>query len=80
MSLLLLLAGCLTDSGPCTAYCNYVCDCHGDDPAYSCDDCYTVYGGGDAELQDECETALADLRQADQDAGLTCDDTTDTGA
>lgn len=80
MTLLLLLTACFTDAGPCTDYCNYICDCHDGEEGFDCEQCFTIYSSADAQQQDECETSLADLRAADQAAGVTCHDTTDSGA
>ena len=66
------LLACFTTAGPCTDYCDYICDCHPDDGDVTCDDCRTIYTDDDAALQDECETALTDLEAADRDAGIEC--------
>ena len=58
MFLTLLLACFGTSEDPCADYCDTLCGC-GDEAA--CDDCHAVYDDADAELQDECEAALAEL-------------------
>ena len=79
LSLMLFFSlGCFTESGPCDDYCAYVCDCHGGEEGYDCEECTTVYASADAALQDECETQLLDLQEADEAAGHTCDGA-DTG-
>ncbi len=79
MTLFFILLACFTETGPCTDYCNYICDCHAGEEGYDCDSCFTVYSSADAQQQDECETSLADLRAEDQEAGNTCRDTEDSG-
>lgn len=73
------VASCeLDSSGPCNNYCDYICECHADDGSLSCEDCRTIYSDEDPSLQDECETSLTDLQNADADAGTGCP--LDTGA
>ncbi len=56
--MIVLLLACFGFSeDPCDDYCAGVCDCESAD---ACDDCYAVYEGADAALQDECEAALLD--------------------
>lgn len=80
MSVFLLLLACTVDTGPCQDYCDYICECHAGEEGYDCEECRTVYGGADAELQDECETELLALQDADAAAGNSCEATSaDTG-
>ena len=72
------LLSCFTESGPCDDYCTYVCDCHAGEEEYNCEDCRTIYASADTELQDDCETQLLDLQEADEAAGLSCS-RSDTG-
>lgn len=77
--LLALTPGCFsTTAGPCADYCDYICECHPNDGDTTCDDCRIVYTDEDPALQDECETALADMEAADREAGEEC--VGDTGA
>lgn len=83
--LLLLVLGCtLTDPNPCQKYADYICDCHGDDPAYDCQSVQDQYSTSDPELEDACESSLADLKNEDEAAGRECSsgagDTGDSGA
>jgi hypothetical protein len=82
--LLLLLLACfgVTGGDPCQDYCDYICECHAGEADYDCDQCRTEYATSDPALQDECETTLVDLQNADDDAGTGCNaaDETDTGA
>jgi hypothetical protein len=78
MLLFAFLIACTTSAGPCDDYCSYICDCHAEDSGYNCDDCFTSYDGADASLQDECESSLITLKDADEAAGLTCN-TSDSG-
>lgn len=72
--LLLLLTACFGVSfgDPCVDYCDYVCTCHEGEEAYDCDQCRTENDGSDPELQDACETSLADLQAEDESAGTGC--------
>lgn len=83
LPLVMTLTGCTGGTNPCDDYCSYVCDCHTDEAGYDCDACFTQYDGADAELQDECETALIDLKAQDDADGHVCTDgggtATDTG-
>lgn len=76
----LLLTGCLTEAGPCTDYCDYICACHAGEPEYDCAECRTVYSDADPELQDECETELTTLQQQDEADGTGCVSGEDTAA
>lgn len=71
---LALLAGCFgAEIGdPCVEYCDYICECHPNDPNYDCDACRTSLGESDPALQDECETELVTLQEADQQNGDGC--------
>lgn len=77
---LLLFAGCFVESTPCDDYCSYICDCHAGEEGYDCQDCYASYEGAEAAVQDECETALIDLRAEDELNGTGCVEGIDTGA
>ncbi len=70
--LLSAMLACYTTAGPCTDYCDYICECHADDGDLTCDDCRTIYTDDDAALSDECETALTDQQAADDAAGVDC--------
>lgn len=73
MILALILLGCdIVSTGPCTDYCDYICECHPDDGDVTCEDCRTIYADDDPSLQDECETSLTDLQNADAEAGTGC--------
>ena len=73
MAALVGLPSCLdTATAPCTDYCDYICSCHPDDGDVTCNDCRTIYSDDDASLQDECETSLTDLQNADAAAGTDC--------
>lgn len=76
--LLSTVLACFTTAGPCSDYCDYICDCHPDDGDVSCEDCRTIYTDDDPALTDECETALTDLHNADRDAGFECGEDTAT--
>lgn len=70
-----LLAACLgggATGDPCQDYCDYICDCHAGEAEYDCDSCRTSMESSDPALQDECETELVALQDADQDAGTGC--------
>ncbi len=72
-----LLAACGgSTSGPCAQYCDYICGCPSADTGVTCADCSTIYTDGDPSLQNECQTSLTDLQNADAAAGVDC--STDT--
>ena len=75
-----VLGSCLTEAGPCTDYCDYICACHEGEAGFDCDECRTVYSDADPELQDECETELTTVQQADEANGTGCDAGEDTAA
>ena len=75
--IVLLLLACFGEGGPCTDYCDYICDCHQGEADFNCDECYTVFASADAQQQDECEASLADQRAEDDSSGHVC--TSDTG-
>lgn len=77
---LALSPGCFAETGPCEDYCTYICDCHAGEEGFDCEQCYTEYEAADPELQDECETSLLDLREADDAAGTGCVAGEDTAA
>lgn len=72
MPLLLWLLACFTEAGPCTDYCDYICECHAGEADFDCDGCRAEYADADPELQDECIDELAALEQEDEDAGHEC--------
>lgn len=72
MLVLLLLAGCFTESLPCDDYCGYICDCHAGEAEYNCDECFASYEDAATEVQDACGTALNDLRRDDNANGTGC--------
>ena len=57
---------------PCDRYVNYVCDCHADDPEFDCDEISSSLTNADPAVQDQCAIDLADLQDADAEAGLVC--------
>jgi hypothetical protein len=73
-----LLACLTTDSGPCSDYCDYICECHAGEADYDCDSCYTVYAETDASLDDQCLSDLNELRSSDETNGTGCTDGEDT--
>jgi hypothetical protein len=68
------LFGCVDDA--CTAYVDYMCDCHAEDT--DCGELERAYSNADADLQDECIVALEDQQDQDAADGLECP--ADTGA
>jgi hypothetical protein len=78
--LLFLLACTGAAEDPCQAYVDYVCTCHAGDSGFDCTSLESQYESADAELQDECEVSLAELKAEDQDAGTGCSTGEDTAA
>lgn len=79
-ALYLLLAGCLTDSGPCADYCDYICECHDGEEGFDCAGCRTEYDAADPDLQDVCVTELEALESEDEESGHACSGGYDTAA
>ncbi len=76
----LWLSAC-SDEDPCERYVDYMCECHKTDPEVDCAQLRNEHENADSELQDECQVALDDQKDADSAEGRTCDETTeDTGA
>lgn len=64
------LVGCDAPE-PCDRYIDYMCACHSEE---ACDDASNTLAGADPDVQDQCAIDLEEQQQADDDAGLTCDD------
>ena len=75
----LALMGSVCDPSytPCDEYVDYICDCHADDPEYDCEELSIAYQNGDPDLQDECQVALAEQEEQDEQDGFAC--ASDTG-
>lgn len=57
---------------PCDRYVNYICDCHADDPEFDCEEISQSLANADPSAQDQCAIDLADLQDADDEAGVAC--------
>ncbi len=62
---------CVTED-PCQDYVDYVCDCRADDPEYDCEQVRTTYENADEDVGAECTSALQQLEDEDEAAGVTC--------
>ena len=71
---LFMLGGALcAETNPCDDYVQYMCDCHGNDEGFSCDELRTTYENADPAQQDQCSIDLDDQQQQDEQDGITCD-------
>ena len=72
-----------TIDDPCQEYVDYVCDCHGEDPAFSCSSISLTYSDAGEEYAAECSAAHDELLTQDALSGFECmsgvGDTADTG-
>ena len=75
----LLTAIACEDKDHCSAYVDYMCDCHADDPNYDCDEQRAIYEEASLEQQNECAIELDTQQQADQEEGTGCENE-DSGA
>lgn len=70
------LFACADD--PCGEYVDYMCECHADDPDVDCGELERTLSSDDPDVLDQCAIDLADQREKDDEAGLTCDVSEDT--
>ena len=69
----LFLIGASCNDDPCARYVDYMCDCHADDPDFSCADLQASLQDADPDVKDQCALDLADQQDQDEDDGLECD-------
>ena len=72
---LLLLAGvacdgAASDNEPCDQYVDYLCQCHADDPDFTCADARSQYADAAPDEQDSCLDALSEQQSEDEAAGV----------
>ena len=70
-------AACDGGADPCADYVEYICDCS---DQTACDEATNTYADASSKLQDECQTALEDYEDADEESGQSCTNLSDTGA
>lgn len=75
----MLLAAALTgvlsaceEPNACDAYVDHMCNCHGDDPDFSCADLQAAFAEASPEVQDQCTIDLEDQQDADDATGAVC--------
>ena len=61
-----------TIDDPCQEYVDYVCDCHGEDPAFSCSSISLTYSDAGEEYATECASAHDELLTQDDLSGFEC--------
>ena len=67
------LVGCDVLGGdPCTDWVDYVCQCHADDPAYSCETVRIAHENADVEHYEDCQIALDEAQAQDALSGYEC--------
>lgn len=73
--LIALGVACEEEGGgqPCDRYVDYMCDCHGADPGFDCEELASVFGDADPELQDQCSIDLGDQQDEDDETGHVCE-------
>ena len=73
-TLLLLVSvacdGAASDNEPCDQYVDYLCECHADDPDFTCDEAHAQYDDAASDEQDSCLDALADQQAEDEQNGV----------
>jgi hypothetical protein len=67
------LAGANCNDDPCEDYIDYICQCHDDDPDFSCEDVKTTLEDADPEVKNQCALDLDELQVEDADNGDECD-------
>jgi hypothetical protein len=63
--------GSASDSQPCDQYADYLCECHPDDPDFTCEEARAQYTNAAEDQQDGCTDALA-AQQAEDEANGVC--------
>ena len=67
------LVGCDALVGdPCTDWVDYVCECHADDPSYSCETVRLAHENADVEHYEDCQGALDEAQANDALSGYEC--------
>lgn len=61
----LLVVAVACGGDPCQDYVDYMCQCHGDDSGFDCDELQRVYSDPDPSVEQQCQLDLS--RQEDQD-------------
>jgi hypothetical protein len=62
--------GAASDNQPCDNYVDYLCECHPDDPNFTCEEARAQYESASADEQDACLEALGEQQAADEAAGV----------
>ena len=68
----LLGLGIACGAEPCQDYVDYMCDCHGEDTGFDCNELQRVYADADASVQQQCQLELSDQQDQDDADGETC--------
>ena len=72
------LTACFEEADHCSNYVDYMCDCHEEDPSFSCEDLRASYEEATLEQQNDCAVDLDEQRQVDEEDGASCE-SGDTG-
>ena len=69
----LSLTACFEEADHCSDYVDYMCDCHEEDPSFSCEDLRASYEEATLEDQNDCAVDLDSQRQDDEEDGAACE-------
>ena len=72
-ALFVALGTACEEEHPCDRYVDYMCDCHGADPGFDCDELHAVFDEADQTIQDQCSIDLGDQQDEDESTGHVCD-------
>jgi len=74
VTLVAIGTACEEDGGqPCDRYVDYMCDCHGADPGFDCEELSNVFDDADPTIQDQCSIDLGDQQDEDDETGHECE-------
>ncbi|NCG20007.1 MAG: hypothetical protein GWP91_13450 [Rhodobacterales bacterium] len=72
----LLLTMCMSpaceDENPCDRYIDYMCDCHGADEGFDCQEISDSFADADNDVQDSCALELSAQKDVDEEEDNTC--------
>jgi len=70
---LLTLVACTDlEDDSCSAYVDYMCDCHANDGSFDCEALRNEYENATLEQEDECALEHDDQLGSDADEGIEC--------
>lgn len=69
-AVLAVAVGCDSGENPCDVYVDYMCECHGQDSGFDCEELRATYVDAGPTLQDQCSEDLAAQQDSDEAAGV----------